>query len=160
MTPELARRRGDLAEWAVGVAAELGRMVREEDSDAIGGYLRGLPLDEEHIVALLIVQAGMAAVDRMSLQDMLGWVTWDERGRPLGTEPYRRPRPSGVKPEPRQLEPCGTYAAWRRHKKNNEPIDQACAAASSAFWAGVNAARRPPRRATVIVTEENADAAA
>lgn len=27
---------------------------------------------------------------------------------------------------PRTLKPCGTYAAYRRHQRNGEPIDQAC----------------------------------
>lgn len=27
---------------------------------------------------------------------------------------------------PRELEPCGTLAAHRRHKRNGEPIDDAC----------------------------------
>lgn len=26
----------------------------------------------------------------------------------------------------RTLQPCGTAAAWRRHKRNHEPIDRAC----------------------------------
>lgn len=31
------------------------------------------------------------------------------------------------------LQPCGTHAAWRRHKKNREPVDEACAAASREY---------------------------
>lgn len=27
---------------------------------------------------------------------------------------------------PRQLAPCGTLAAYRRHQRHNEPIDQPC----------------------------------
>lgn len=26
----------------------------------------------------------------------------------------------------RTLQPCGTAAAWRRHKRNHEPVDAAC----------------------------------
>lgn len=28
------------------------------------------------------------------------------------------------------LKPCGTYAAYRRHLRNDEPVDDACAAAA------------------------------
>lgn len=27
---------------------------------------------------------------------------------------------------PRKLAPCGTYAAYRRHQRRGEPIDDAC----------------------------------
>lgn len=27
---------------------------------------------------------------------------------------------------PRELQPCGTYAAWQRHKKNNEDPCESC----------------------------------
>lgn len=37
------------------------------------------------------------------------------------------PRPAG-----RPLKPCGTNAAWMRHKRNQEPIDDACRAAHAA----------------------------
>lgn len=30
---------------------------------------------------------------------------------------------------PRELSPCGTPAAYRRHKRNGEPVDDACAQA-------------------------------
>jgi len=32
---------------------------------------------------------------------------------------------------PRKLKPCGTYAAYRRHVRNGEEIDDACAQAWS-----------------------------
>lgn len=32
----------------------------------------------------------------------------------------------------RELSPCGTLAAYRRHKRKDEPVDEACAAANRA----------------------------
>lgn len=33
------------------------------------------------------------------------------------------------------LKPCGTRAAYQRHKRNREPLDEACAAANRAYEA-------------------------
>lgn len=33
------------------------------------------------------------------------------------------------------LQPCGTYAAWRRHRRRGEAVDTACAAARAAYKA-------------------------
>jgi hypothetical protein len=33
------------------------------------------------------------------------------------------------------LQPCGTYAAWRRHRRRGELVDAACAAARAAYQA-------------------------
>lgn len=34
-----------------------------------------------------------------------------------------------------QLKPCGTYAAWQRHRYHGEPVDPACEAARQAYMA-------------------------
>lgn len=42
----------------------------------------------------------------------------------------------------RQLKPCGTYAAWTRHYRRGEPIDDACALALRIYLdAGIRRAR-------------------
>jgi len=38
----------------------------------------------------------------------------------------------GDHPGPQATEPCGTLAAHRRHKRNGEPIDDACRATYNA----------------------------
>ncbi|MFI2620430.1 WhiB family transcriptional regulator [Streptomyces sp. NPDC018584] len=54
----------------------------------------------------------------------------------------RKPRPA----KPRALLPCGTPAAYDRHVRRGEPIDQACREGRRARW-------RSPRQASVAVTE-------
>lgn len=34
--------------------------------------------------------------------------------------------PKGGPPQPREPLPCGTTAAWQRHRRHGEPIDAAC----------------------------------
>ena len=41
------------------------------------------------------------------------------------------------------LQPCGTRAAYRRHKNHGEPIDQACQHARDTYY---NTLRKNPRR--------------
>lgn len=43
---------------------------------------------------------------------------------------------------PRPLEPCGTLAAYRRHKRHGEPIDAACRDAYNAEHRRMYRARR------------------
>lgn len=43
----------------------------------------------------------------------------------------------------RPLKPCGTYAAWTRHYRNGEPIDDACAEAHRIY---ATAAQRRARK--------------
>lgn len=42
----------------------------------------------------------------------------------------------------RDLRPCGTYAAYKRHKRHGEPVDEACEAAARAKWDEDRANRR------------------
>jgi hypothetical protein len=41
----------------------------------------------------------------------------------------------GRRPDPRTLKPCGTQAAYNRHRRRGEPIDDACRQAHSAAGA-------------------------
>jgi hypothetical protein len=132
-----ARARGDLAERMVPVACDLACLVRDQDREAVGRFLSRLTGPE--IRALLVVMAGMMPVDSMSDADMLRWVRWDETGRPLD----------------RPLAPCGTYAAFRRHKQRQELVDDECERAAREYWA-----ERNRMRAKAAPKEGAGDAAA
>ena len=43
----------------------------------------------------------------------------------------------------RQPAPCGTLAAFRRHQRHNEPIDDLCRAAYNAAHRAMYKARKP-----------------
>lgn len=170
MTPEerarLAEedRLGDLAAGMVDVAGDLAIAVREEDSDEIGRIITriadGQPLPEP-VRALLTVMAGMLPIDDMSAADMLAWVRWDQHQRPLGGPVREVPVPGRYR-QFDQLQPCGTYAAFRRHEDRGELIDDECRAAARAYWAGrkrQQPARRASSRDTGPVAEERPQAA-
>lgn len=44
--------------------------------------------------------------------------------------------------EPRALSPCGTYAAAKRHRRKNEPLDRACLDALAEYQREFYAARK------------------
>ena len=121
-SPE-ARARGDLAERMVGKATDLALLVRDEGRESVCAFLGSLGSEEKD--ALLVVLAGMLPVEDMSSADMLAWLKFDEFGRPL---------------EP-PLAPCGTYAAFRRHKQRGELIDDDCRTAAREYWQERNVMR-------------------
>lgn len=49
--------------------------------------------------------------------------------------------------EPRPLEPCGTWAAAKRHERNGEPLDDACRQARDDHNAEQYAKRKAKRKA-------------
>lgn len=51
-----------------------------------------------------------------------------------------------------ELKPCGTYAAYRRHKRNGEPVDDACAQAGRDQKNGRVEARRDTEREVIAET--------
>jgi hypothetical protein len=119
-----ARARGDLAERMVDKATDLALMVRDEGRPAVCKFLCSLNADEKD--ALLVVLAAMAPVEDQSAADMLRWVRFDEYGRPLD----------------RPLAPCGTYAAFRRHKQQQELVDDDCQRAAREYWQARNVMRK------------------
>ena len=127
-----AARRGLLAARMVWKACELAGLVRDSDRGMIGEFLDALT-DEER-TALLVVQAAMIP-DDVAPADLLSWVHWDELGRPLDP-------PGEQAMAPAELYPCGTYAAWRRHKRRGELVDDACDAAHKAYRRGCPRQRR------------------
>lgn len=48
-----------------------------------------------------------------------------------------------------QLAPCGTWAAYRRHLRRYEPVDDACRKAASAYVSGRRAARKAAQAAGI-----------
>jgi hypothetical protein len=48
----------------------------------------------------------------------------------------------------RKVKPCGTIAAWRRHQRRGEPIDDKCRAARSRWLRRQRARARRARRDT------------
>lgn len=128
-----AKHRGDLAERMTRLAQEFACLVRDEDRETIGSWIAVRSGEEKD--ALLVVLAAMADIDRPAA-DLLSWVTWDEFGQPL--QPVRRRGP---------LEPCGTYAAWRRHKRRDEPtVECGCEAAKNQWRADYQRDRRKGAR--------------
>ena len=47
----------------------------------------------------------------------------------------------------RELKPCGTWAAYRRHLRRCEPVDDACRKAASAYVTRRRAARKAAQAA-------------
>lgn len=119
-----ARQRGELAARMVPVACELACLVRDSDRHAIGEFLRRLTPEET--TALLVVQAAMIPVDQPAA-DLLSWVTWDDQVPDLCQE-----RAPSAGPE-REVKACGTYAAFRRHERAGELIDDACQEAADKY---------------------------
>jgi hypothetical protein len=119
-----ARARGDLAERMVDKATDLALLVRDEGRESVCAFLGSLGSDEKD--ALLIVLAAMAPVEDQSAADMLAWVRFDEFGRPLD----------------RPVAPCGTPAAYRRHKQQGELVDDDCQRAAREYWGERNRMRK------------------
>jgi hypothetical protein len=133
-----ARQRGELAARMVTVACELACLVRDSDREAIGEFITGLTADgapplPAEVTALLIVQAAMIPVD-VPASDLLSWVGWDDdyvpSPVPVPAVPVRRRGQQRA-----GLKPCGTWAAYSRHKDRGELVDDACEAAKTAYFA-------------------------
>ena len=136
MTGRDAKAMGALAESLIWPAIDLIGLVRggSGDRDDIGALLSGLT-DEERW-ALPVVLAAMVDHERTP-DELLGWVSFDETGRPL-----RSPRT--VTPRWRVQVGCGTVESLRRHDLLREDCE-ACTAAE-AVRAGRGAARRERSR--------------
>jgi len=124
LTPHRQETPGELAERLIPVATDLVIRVHDEGRDSAGQLLSSLTDTDRW--ALLIVLAAMVPPDA-PVGDLLAWVTWNEHGHPPG-------RPA------RTLRPCGTHAAFVRHKARGEPPCAACIHAERAYQ------RARPRR--------------
>lgn len=77
-----ARRRGTwVRRQILPRALAFVETVREEHRLGIGAALAGL--DRVELEALAVVLAAMVPEDR-SPQELLGWISWDDAGRPVG----------------------------------------------------------------------------
>jgi len=142
--------RGELAARMVSVAGELACLVRDEDSRAIGRFLRRLT--EPEIRALLVVQAAMISVESTPAE-MLRWVDWDEYGRPLPGPVLEGPAPDRAS-GPAVANPCGTYPAYARHKSRGELVDDDCAEAARVYYRERYERRKKARKARTAATRE------
>lgn len=73
----------------------------------------------------------------------------EEHGIWAGTDEVERRkmrRRTGRHGGARQLSPCGTTAAYKRHSRRGEPIDPACREANLAEWRAREAQRRANAR--------------
>ena len=80
-------------------------------------------LGDADLYALAVLLAAMVD-DNRTLTELLGW-TNDLRVRPIGS-PRNRHASS-------LLQPCGTHAAFNRHRAKGEPICEACRIAERTY---------------------------
>jgi hypothetical protein len=80
-------------------------------------------LGDADLPALAVVLAAMVD-DSRTLSELLSW-TSDLRVRPIGSPRGRHT--SAL------LQPCGTHAAFVRHTKRQEPVDEACRIAERTY---------------------------
>lgn len=128
VTPD---RRADLAESMVPVACDLACRVRDGDAEGIARLLASLGAEKD---ALLVVLAAMVPVEDASPNELLAWtagletsVEWRQAQLPLAARLALLP--------PRELEPCPSLAAYRRHRAAGEPYeDCGCGGAARTAW--------------------------
>lgn len=125
----------DLAESMVPVACDLACRVRDGDAEGIARLTASLGGAETP--ALLIVLAAMIPVDDASPADLLAWAGSLEDPPGWRQEPL-----PGEEDGYRELKPCGTYAAYRRHERRGEPPDPRCDRAYREWRAERHQARR------------------
>lgn len=112
MIADDATARGDLAEALIPDAAFLAMAVRDRDPADVHQRLAGLTRHE--LEALTVVLAGLVDPDR-SIQDALGWITFDEHGHALDTPHTSDQRPiRQVARDPDTKIPGADYAAALR----------------------------------------------
>mgnify|MGYP001055500023 CR=1 FL=1 len=147
---ELAReeRAGEL----LTLAARLACTVRDDGADAAAALLAGL--DRRALVELAVVMAALIPDDR-TFPELLAWLgtgwvpdagTLPAQLLPFATGKYRR---TAV-----YLRRCGTWAAYKRHRRAGEPVDEECARAAAAY-ARAQYARRQARKLAQTSPEEN-----
>jgi hypothetical protein len=141
-----ARARGKLAEQMVPAALEFACLVRDQDAEAIGAWLQALTGQERDVLPLVL--AAMVDVERTP-QELLAWVTFDEEGWALPGDaemvlwaPRQRARHAPV-------QPCGTWAAAQRHRKNREPPCEPCRDAEREYEALKRERKRQERQEEV-----------
>jgi hypothetical protein len=128
--------RAGLAERMVPVACDLACRVRDGDADGIARLTASL--SDAETSALLVVLAAMVPVDDFSPGDLLEWAGGLETALEWRQEPLPFQPPAGI----RELEPCGTRAAYVRHQRRGEPADVACERAAREYYSERYQARK------------------
>jgi hypothetical protein len=103
----------------VPVACDLACRVRDGDADGITRMAEAKGWDVE-TKALLVVLAAMVPDDG-PVGDLLAWTDGLE-----AVMEWRQAQMLIPVPGRPVTEPCGTYAAARRHMRRKEPVDEAC----------------------------------
>ena len=125
MTPDVPR--ADLAESMVPVACDLACRVRDGDPEGIARLAESRGWDTE-TAALIIVLAAGWPVEDASPADLLAWT--DTLDVVMAWRQMPLMMPAGGRPV---TEPCGTYAAWVRHRRRGEDPDPDCVRAMRAY---------------------------
>ena len=149
MTPD------ELAESMIPVACDLACRVRDGDADGIERLTASLSGQET--AALLVVLAAMVPVEDSSPADLLAWT-----GGLEVSLAWRQDALPDIDCRCRELEPCGTYAAYRRHLRRGEPADETCHLAYQEYHrvqARESMARLRERRKDEAAREDHAAAA-
>jgi len=127
--PALERRAG-LARWALDGVLTSPRVHRGRAE--LISWLYGELWDRE--APLLTSSQRYSAARAKSAAEKAGWpppMGWDDDEIDIPPRPLPRQLA-------RQLSPCGTPAATRRHYRRGEPIDDACRTAERQRWAERN----------------------
>lgn len=94
------------------IAQELVCRIRDDDPEANDRWLRSVTTEQERHALLYLLAA--AVPDDRSWRSLTAWVN-------------RKPAP-----EPKELSPCGTVAAMRRHEYHGEEPCEPCREAERA----------------------------
>lgn len=132
-----ARQRDQLALDLVPVATDLICRVRDDGRESAGHLLASLTDTQRW--ALPVVLAAMVPDDQ-GLGELLAWVDQPDDRSPGGRGPVR------------PLRPCGTHAAYVRHKSRGELPCRRCRTAERAYQ------RSRPRRRAAPATREGTTA--
>jgi hypothetical protein len=119
------------------IAVELAVRIRDDDPEANGRWLRAQLPDSADWFRLAFVLAAAVPDDR-TWSELTGWAA--DLAEPNGP----RPEPPDESPN---LQPCGTRAAYRRHRRRGERTCQPCRDAAARYARGDRCSTRTPQDA-------------
>lgn len=123
-------------DYLASVALELSYRVREDDPEANGQWLAKRLPDPADWFRLVFVAAAAIPQDR-TWQELIGWTAGYEQQTPI----LRQLEPE-TRPARHNLQPCGTQAAYRRHRRAGEQACQPCKDAVAAYKRNFLTSRR------------------
>lgn len=133
---------------AVTHALELVGIIRDYGPDMISDYLRR---EEKRLNRIVVALAAMVPDDKTAAE-LLAWIDPEQMKRNARTrarEERRRraaERAGAPVPKPTPL-PCGSHAAFNRHKAKGEQPCELCQAGERIYQAAANRRRRDRGRA-------------